>query len=339
MRMRKTWGTDICVANSNVGLLVALGIVLAVGSVALGTAPSGSSVDVTPDGTTYKGVGESVSYMVSCSCAGDHHLEMRGWNPEDGQTALNNAWKEGADQVVSPVTCNTCSEDANPFTVSGTAALPTDSATGITVGGSCPEDNSHGTDNESSLVVVKVTDLDVTGATYNSTTDKWYCSKDDPEPTITATIEPAVSAGSLPSGFMQWSVTPTTTLTKSTELAYTLSTSTAHEFDVKVKAGENGSIEEEVTIVVMETGWVEFDCTMTNNAASSVVTATGDEPIYNCVWNDGAPKTKVYFDYNPDQTTYVRVNASSATSANNSVELDGSGVRPSGDNYSFTITP
>lgn len=88
-----------------------------------------------------------------------------------------------------------------------------------------------------------------------------------------------------------------------------------------------------------ETGWIEFDCTMKNVTASSVITATGDEPIYNVRWNDGAPKTKVYFDYNPDKTTYIRVNAASATSANNSVQLDGNGVAPNTDNYNFTITP
>jgi len=49
------------------------------------------------------------------------------------------------------------------------------------------------------------------------------------------------------------------------------------------------------------------------------------------------------FDYNPDQTTYIRVNAGEATSANNAVELDGNnvpggtnGVEPNGDNYTFT---
>jgi len=190
------------------------------------------------------------------------------------------------------------------------------------------------------VTVVKVTALDVTGATYNSTTQKWYCTEDSPgDVTITATISPAVSAGNLPSGFMQWSVAPTTTLTKVTELVYTFSKSTAGEFVVTVKAGENGTVEEDVTIVVMKTGYVEFDCTMTNASASSVLTATGTEPIYNCAWNDGTPKTKVYFDYNPDQTTYIRVNAASATSANNSVQLDGSKVAHNGDNYNFTITP
>ena len=119
----------------------------------------------------------------------------------------------------------------------------------------------------------------------------------------------------------------------------TFSADTAGTYTVKVQYTKGGSTAEDTSgdIVVLDTGWVEFDCTMTANSASSVVTATGGGTIWNARWNDGTPKTKVYFDYNPDVTTSIRVRAAQATSANNGVSLDGDKVRPNGDNYDFSV--
>jgi hypothetical protein len=89
---------------------------------------------------------------------------------------------------------------------------------------------------------------------------------------------------------------------------------------------------------------VEFDCTMSDNDAATVITAEMGR-IRDIRWeppNPGATRSAISFSYNPKSITRFRVNATRATSANNGVKLDGNvqpprGVAPNGDDFTFTI--
>jgi len=200
----------------------------------------------------------------------------------------------------------------------------------------------HGDDTEP-LEVSDVTGLTVTGATYSD--GKYYVVKGDPAPTITANI-----VGAIPADFVKWSskdLIQDKYITKWTrdpndQANVSFSTDTACEyllecwlFGQPVK-GQAGSEEVSVVIVVLQPAWIEFDCKMRDNEASAVVTATSGA-IWNPRWNDGTPKTRVYFEYNRRVATTVRVNAAQAIADNNGGRLDGDRVAPNGDDFTVTM--
>jgi len=107
-------------------------------------------------------------------------------------------------------------------------------------------------------------------------------------------------------------------------------------YRVEVTKQGDQNFKRSIDFVILQTAWVEFDCTMAEDSAASVVTATYGT-IWDARWNDGTPKTKVYFEYDRSLVTTIRVHAAQATSANNGVQLDGNKVAPNGDNKDITM--
>ncbi len=270
--------------------------------------------------TNVWGVNEAIKYQAVCtSCGANHDVHFAQspahWTGGQGQGTNESVVLEGSENAP-------CSS--------------------IVLKANC---GLGGQDKQQNVSVVSVTGLTVNGDVFFDTnTERYYCTKDN-EGSVTVTVNLSeYNDWPLPKNFIHWSKhegsldfavehgTP--------RLNATVSRATPGMIKLRAKAGTGPSAPyKEVTIVVLATGWVEFDCTMEAVSASLVVTATGSEPIFNQQWHAESPKTKVYFDYNPDIATDIRVSAAQATSANNGVQLDGNGVRPNGDDFQFSINP
>jgi len=164
-------------ARVRIGALSAMtafiGVLFICGTAALATeTPPGSSVDVTPDGTTTVGVGDTVGYSASCTCAETQNLHWtNGWSFLTGQGGDD----DGSDGAISK---------------SGTASI----GGTYSISAACDATNpAHGSDSETLKIfacdAISMSDLTVysinkTGISISAT----VTCKGNPAPNLTVTF-------------------------------------------------------------------------------------------------------------------------------------------------------